>query len=48
MPIKNFGVQIPVWTDCVFAWCKNQALNIEGLVMFLVVQTPRKTVGAHL
>ena len=28
-PIRRFGVQIPVWTDCVFSWCKNPALNIR-------------------
>ena len=28
-PSRRFTVQILVWTDCVFSWCKNQALNIR-------------------
>ena len=28
--IRRTGVQIPVWTDFVFPWCKNQILNIIG------------------
>ena len=28
-PLRRFRVQIQVFVDCVFSWCKSQALNIR-------------------
>ena len=39
--------RFPVWTDCVFSWCKNQVLNIRDWYQCSswFGLHPRKTVG---
>ena len=45
--VRQSKIKLPVWTDCILVWCKNRALSTtdDGLVMFLVVRIPSKTIG---